>query len=291
MAAKAAVPRTGFTVRPPAVAGSFYPGTRAALTAQIGDLLAEAGEPGAPTLPAPKALIVPHAGYIYSGPVAALGYALLRAHQDTYRRVVLLGPTHRVAVRGMALPGADAFATPLGEVLVDADLAARASAVMRVATRPDVHAQEHSLEVQLPFLQTVLPGVPVLPVAVGDATPAEVATLLDELWGGPETLVIVSSDLSHYHPYDEAAALDDATISQILSLQVPVYPQQACGAYPMNGLLLMAVEQGLVPRLLGACNSGDTAGDRDAVVGYACIAFTTNGPAGGEAVGGEDDPA
>ena len=258
------------------------------MTAQIGDLLAEAGEPGQAALPAPKALIVPHAGYIYSGPVAALGYALLRAHRDRYGRVVLLGPTHRAAVRGMALPGADAFATPLGEVLVDAELASRAGTVTRVVTRPDVHAQEHSLEVQLPFLQMVLPGVPVLPVAVGDAEPPEVANLLDELWGGPETLVIVSSDLSHYHPYDEAVALDDATIEQILSLRTPVHPQQACGAYPMNGLLLMADEHGLVPRLLGACNSGDTAGDRDAVVGYACIAFAADGPAGGDDAGGDD---
>jgi AmmeMemoRadiSam system protein B len=172
------------------------------------------------------------------------------------------------------LPGADALRTPLGDVAVWADGVAAAEAFPQVATAAEVHAEEHSLEVHLPFLQTVLPGVPVLPLAVGWVTPDQVAEVLDAVWGGPETLILVSSDLSHYHPYDEARARDAATIAQILALDGPLDHDQACGATPVNGLLAAAPRHDFRATLLGACNSGDTAGDTRRVVGYAAIAFT-----------------
>lgn len=255
------------TVRPPAVAGQFYPGDARALAAMIDGFLAAA--PEAPRDVAPKAIVVPHAGYVYSGALAGLGYAAVRGARPAITRVVLLGPCHRVWVRGLALPGRDLLRTPLGDVEVDA----AASALDHVVTRPDVHADEHSLEVQLPFLQRVLGDVAVVPLAVGDASPGEVASVLDALWGGDETLIVVSSDLSHYHPYDEARTLDAATIAEVLAGRVGVRPDQACGAAPLNGLLAAAPGHGLTAELLGACNSGDTAGDRRRVVGYASFGF------------------
>ena len=259
-------------IRPAAVAGAFYPGSRAALTAMVDDLLA--GVPGdAPSEPVPKALIAPHAGYVYSGSTAALGYRLLAPACTSISRVVLLGPTHRVGISGIALPGADALATPLGQVEVDAELVARVAGVPGVVTRPDVHEQEHSLEVHLPFLQTVLARFTLLPLAVSSASPELVAQVLDLVWGGPETLIVASSDLSHYHPYAEAQRIDRATIDQVLAGGPPLAPYQACGAYPVNGLMLAAPRHGVTPRLLGACNFGDTAGDKGRVVGYGCFAY------------------
>lgn len=264
-------------VRSPAVAGAFYPAPAPALTSTLASLLAAAR---AQTLSQglqvarPKALIVPHAGYVYSGPMAALGYAQLGTLRDTVRRVVLLGPVHRVPVRGLALPGADAFATPLGDIAVDQQGAAVLAALPQVVTSAAAHAQEHSLEVQLPFLQAVLDDFTLLPLAVGDARPEEVAQVLDAVWGGPETLLVISSDLSHYLPYARARTVDDDTVQRILALEGPLTHQQACGGTPINGLLLSARRRQLQPHLLGLCNSGDTAGDRARVVGYAAIAFT-----------------
>lgn len=259
-------------VRPPAVAGLFYPGQPAALAAAV-DAYLEQGRDAlaaAPRAPAPKALVVPHAGYVYSGALAGRGYAALAPIAGRVTRVVLLGPCHRVAVRGLALPGADALATPLGDVPVDE---AGTFRLPGVVTRPDVHAAEHSLEVQLPFLQRALGEVAVVPLAVGDASPEEVADVLDALWGGPETVVVVSSDLSHYLPYAAARRRDADTLDAVLALAGPLAHDQACGASPLNGLLALASRRGLAPTLLGACNSGDTAGDRDRVVGYASVAF------------------
>lgn len=254
------------SVRRPAVAGLFYPGDPRVLAAMVDGFLAE----GAPLEAPPKALVAPHAGYVYSGGMAGLAYATLAPVRDLITRVVLLGPVHRVPVRGLALPGCDALATPLGEIEVDA---AAASGLDHVVTRPDVHAEEHSLEVQLPFLQRALAGFTVVPLAVGSATAAEVAGVLDALWGGPETLLVVSSDLSHYHAYAAAKARDAATIEAVLDLAGPIAPEQACGAAPLNGLLAAAPRHRVTPVLLGACNSGDTAGDRGRVVGYASFAF------------------
>ena len=261
------------SVRPPAVAGSFYPAQAPVLASTVDGLLAAASARIEGTDPAPKALIVPHAGYIYSGSTAALAYARLAGVRGLIRRVVLLGPVHRVAVRGLALAGAAAFDTPLGRIEVDQDAEALLGALPQVVLSGAAHALEHSLEVQLPFLQQALEDFKLLPVAVGDATPAEVAQVLEALWGGPETLIVVSSDLSHFLPYRAACSLDLETTQRILALDAGLSHDQACGGTPINGLLLAARRHGLQPRLLGLCNSGDSAGDRNRVVGYAAFAF------------------
>ena len=261
-------------VRPAAVAGSFYPEAPTRLAAQVRACLASAtSTPGAP----PKAVIVPHAGYVYSGPVAAAAYARLASLHDVVTRVILLGPTHRVPVRGLAVPRARAFATPLGEVALDAAAIRDASALPQVIVSDDAHAAEHALEVQLPFLQSVLGTFTLVPLAVGRATPDDVAVVLDVLWGGPETLIVVSSDLSHYHAYADAQRIDRNTADTILALSPNLDHEQACGATPINGLLLCARRRGLAPALLDLRNSGDTAGDRSRVVGYASFAFTDHG--------------
>jgi len=257
-------------IRPPAVAGMFYPASAATLQADVDRLLAAAP---IPAMAQPKALIVPHAGYIYSGPTAARAYAALAAWHATIRRVVLLGPTHRVAVRGLALPASDAFATPLGEVSIDVAARAALADLPQVVVSDPAHALEHSLEVHLPFLQRALDDFSLLPLAVGQASPEAVAEVLERLWGGPETLLVISSDLSHFLPYATAQQVDGETCRHILKLSTDIDPYQACGAFPLNGLLLAAQRHGLQPTLLDLCNSGDTAGDRQRVVGYAAFAF------------------
>jgi len=257
-------------VRPPAVAGMFYPGNPIVLQRTVDELLAAAKAPAAAQ---PKALIVPHAGYIYSGSTAALAYAALAPWRSSIRRVVLLGPTHRVAVAGLALTEANTLATPLGPVAVDSAAVAKIADLPQVVASDRVHAQEHSLEVHLPFLQRTLDDFRIVPLAVGHAAPEDVAEVLDRLWGGPETLIVISSDLSHFLPYAAANEVDRDTCAHILQLDAHIHPEQACGAYPMNGLLIAARRRGLVPTLLQRCNSGDTAGDRNRVVGYAAFAF------------------
>lgn len=264
---------TSQDTRRAAVAGLFYAGGAPELTRDIDALLTQAATTTRPS-GIPKALIVPHAGYIYSGPVAASAYALLRPLRDQIRRVLLLGPVHRVAVRGLALPGAQAFATPLGNVPIDLEAAERLLALPQVTTSRAAHAQEHSLEVQLPFLQQVLADFTLVPLAVGDATPDEVADVLELLWGGPETLIVVSSDLSHYLPYERARQIDVRTCETIRRLELLASHEQACGVTPVNGLLRAARRHGLTPQLLDLRNSGDTAGDRGRVVGYAAFAFS-----------------
>jgi hypothetical protein len=251
----------------------FYPGAPGALAGDVRAHLARAAAGADPGGAPPKALIVPHAGYVYSGPVAAAAYARLAAHRKTIRRVVLLGPVHRVPVRGLALPSARAFATPLGTVEIDRKAAALALTLPQVSENDAAHAFEHSLEVQLPFLQAVLDDFRIVPFAVGSATAQEVADVIDRLWGGPETLIVVSSDLSHYHPYDNARRIDRVTADDILALASWLDHEQACGATPINGLALCARSHGLRPELLDLRNSGDTAGDKSRVVGYASFAF------------------
>ena len=260
------------TVRPAAVAGAFYPGDPRTLSAQLGELLAAPAEP-AEAGKALKAVIVPHAGYVYSGAVAARAYDALSAARDRVRRVVLLGPVHRVPVRGLALPGADWFETPLGRIPVDAAAARSLAGLPQVVTSPAAHALEHSLEVQLPFLQKVLGEFSLVPLAVGDASVAEVAEVIERLWGGEETVFVLSTDLSHYHSYEEARRIDGATLARIASLASDLNHEQACGATPLNGLLKVAADKGLSISRLAACNSGDTAGDRGRVVGYSSFAL------------------
>jgi hypothetical protein len=272
---------TPLRVRPPAVAGAFYADSPGALGRELDDALAQARPVSLPA--PPKALIVPHAGYVYSGPIAASAYRSLAAARERVRRVVVLGPCHRVAVRGLALPGVDAFDTPLGRVPIDADAICALAGLPQVVVSPAAHAREHSLEVQLPFLQRWLADFTLVPLAVGDATAAEVAEVIERLWGGEETLVVVSSDLSHYHRYDDARAIDAATVRSILGCSAGLDHEQACGATPIAGLLEVVRRRGLVPQLLDLRNSGDTAGDRSRVVGYAAIAFCPPAATGDDA--------
>ena len=255
----------------PAVAGYFYPADPARLRGELGRLMAAA--PKSEDVSAPKALIVPHAGYVYSGPIAAQAYARLSAAAGRIRRVVLLGPAHRVAVRGLALPETQHFATPLGEVALDQQAIEAIAGLPQVLTSEAAHALEHSLEVHLPFLQTVLGEFQLVPLVVGSATSDEVAAVLERLWGGPETLIVISSDLSHYLPYDEACETDAESVERMLRLEAGLNHEQACGATPVNGLLALARRRGLRAELLDLRNSGDTAGDKAGVVGYAALAF------------------
>ncbi len=261
-------------VRPAAVAGAFYPGPPSVLSGTVQALLADARQDTDSVAEVPKALIVPHAGYIYSGSTAALAYARLATARSRIRRVVLLGPVHRLPIRGLALPGVDAFATPLGQVRIDPTSVAKLSGLPQVRSSPAAHAQEHSLEVQLPFLQSVLDDFELVPLVVGDATPSDVAQVLETLWGGPETLIVISSDLSHFLPYRAARTVDLETVQKILDFSSTLTHEQACGGTPVNGLLLLAARHQLQAQLLGLCNSGDTAGDKNRVVGYAAFAFT-----------------
>ena len=260
------------TVRPPAVAGTFYPAAAAELKRDVTFLLAQAADTARGT-PVPKAIIAPHAGYVYSGPIAASVYARLAPARATIKRVVLLGPVHRVPVRGLALPAVDALATPLGNIPVDAAAVAALARLPQVTVSAAAHALEHSLEVQLPFLQEALGTFSVVPLAVGDATTEEVAQVLDALWGGAETLIVVSSDLSHFLNYGDAQSTDRATAEAIVDLRTGISHDQACGGTPVNGLLLTARRRGLTSKLIDLRNSGDTAGDRNRVVGYGAFAF------------------
>jgi len=252
-------------VREPAVAGLFYPGASDELRATVEGYLA-AAQAGCGS---PKALVAPHAGFVYSGPVAAAAYASLVEVRETVSRVVLLGPAHRMALGGMAIPSATAFSTPLGEVSVDSEAFAIAREVPNVRVFDAPFDGEHSLEVQLPFLQVVLENFRVLPVLVGQTPPESVASLIEALWGGDETRIIVSSDLSHYHDYATAQQLDHHTAELVETLRLEeLTSENACGCYPLRGLLQVARAKGLLVHAVDLRSSGDTAGPRDRVVGY-----------------------
>ncbi|MCR4348175.1 MAG: AmmeMemoRadiSam system protein B [Sulfuricaulis sp.] len=257
-------------VRNPAVAGLFYPADPRELHALVTGYLAAGSASGA----VPKAIIAPHAGYIYSGPIAASAYARLQPARGRITRVVLLGPAHRVGFQGLALSAADCFQTPLGRVTVDQEAVKKISRLPQVHIIDAAHAQEHSLEVHLPFLQEVLGEFSLVPLVVGDAGPVEVAEVLDLLWGGPETLIVISSDLSHYHDYNTAQQLDRATSQAIEQLRPEdIQYDHACGRNPVNGLLHVARRRGLKATTIDLRNSGDTAGSKDQVVGYGAYVF------------------
>ena len=257
-------------IREAAVAGQFYPGDPRELSTTVEQYLDEAQvEPG----PQPKALIVPHAGYIYSGPVAASAYARLRPYRERITRVILLGPCHRVAVRGLALSGADVFRTPLGDVPLDKEVMTGLD-LPAVEVFDDTHAFEHSLEVHLPFLQILLDDFTLVPLVVGNAGNETVAEVLDVLWGGPETLIVISSDLSHYLDYDSARKRDKATCQAIVHFDADsIGPEDACGCHPIGGFLVLAKRRGMTVETLDLRNSGDTAGPMDQVVGYGSWMF------------------
>jgi AmmeMemoRadiSam system protein B len=260
------------SVRPPAVAGLFYPANANELRHDVGRYMDVCAPGTGPAVP-PKALIVPHAGYQYSGPVAGVAYLRLRDGSASIRHVVMIGPSHRVPIRGLAAPSVDSFATPLGNVPVDATGRERLRQLGLVSISDEAHAAEHSLEVQLPFLQVTLEEFDILPITVGLAAPEQVARAIDLVWNGPDTLVLVSSDLSHYHAWSEARQLDTETTRSILERRSDLPDEQACGACGINGLMQVASRRGLAVELLDQRNSGDTAGDRSRVVGYGSYAL------------------
>lgn len=252
------------------MAGSFYPRDKEVLATELATLL---GAEKPADSRQPKAIIAPHAGYAYSGRTAAAAYARIIPWQKTIRRVVLLGPSHRAPVRSLAIPSPGAFATPLQTIPLDDEALERLSDLPQITVSDAAHASEHSLEVQLPFLQSVLDSFSLVPLVVGQASAEEVAQVLDILWGGNETLIVVSSDLSHFLPYASAKVRDRLTCNSILDGEPEITPEEACGAMPINGLLLAAGRHQLKPELVQLCNSGDTAGDKSSVVGYAAFAF------------------
>lgn len=257
------------TVRPAAVAGLFYPEDARELRGAVATYLRDAS---APTR-TPKVLIVPHAGYIYSGPVAGKAYALLGAAARALRRVVLLGPSHRTWFRGLALPSVEAFETPLGVIPIEQSATEKLRRLPGVVVSDQPHALEHSLEVQLPFIQHLAPGAAIVPIVVGEATPAEVAAVIDAAWGGDETLIVASSDLSHYNSYATAQAMDAETARAILQGREDLEGHQACGCVVLNGLARALRKRDLHGELLDLRNSGDTAGDKQRVVGYGAFGF------------------
>ncbi|CAM3578324.1 AmmeMemoRadiSam system protein B [Parendozoicomonas haliclonae] len=258
------------TIRQPAVAGAFYPANRSALTNELSEYLNQTN-PVAGLVP--KVLVVPHAGYIYSGATAAAGYRQLTALRDTIKRVIVLGPSHRVPLQGLALPESDVFLTPLGSLEIDQNAKTQLSTLSQVHSSEAAHELEHSLEVQLPFLQTTLDDFTLVPLVVGEASPLAVAEVLESLWGGEETLIVISTDLSHFLNYENAVSKDHTTIHHIEQMQPVLDGEQACGCRPLNGLLRLAKEKGMSLHTLAYCNSGDTAGDKNRVVGYASFAL------------------
>ncbi len=258
------------TIRNPAVAGTFYPDDPKQLRTMVKDFLSAA----AATASSPKAINVPHAGYIYSGPIAASAYACVAKAADRIKRVVLLGPSHRMGFDGLAAHSAVAFVTPLGSIPVDRAAIETLLKLPQVHLLDEAHQLEHSLEVHLPFLQEILEDFILIPLAVGDAGPEEVSAVLDNLWGGGETLIVVSSDLSHYNDYETARKFDGKTAKAIEALRADdIKPEDACGYYPIRGLLIEARRHRMSVRVVDLRNSGDTAGPRDQVVGYGAFLF------------------
>lgn len=253
------------SIRKAAVAGQFFEAGAVSLQKQVGALMSGALS-GLTSVP--KALIVPHAGYIYSGSIAARAYACLESQRHQIRRVVLFGPAHRVYLEGMAVPSVDLFATPLGDVPLDQDAIEQIIDMPGVNVSDQAHQDEHSLEVQLPFLQTLLTQFTLVPVLVGDCDPVMVAAVIDQLWGGKDTLLVISTDLSHFLSYDEARLVDAHTCTRILEKTSSLSGEEACGARALNGLMCSEHARALDIELLGVCNSGDTAGDKNRVVGY-----------------------
>ncbi len=259
-----------FKVRRPAVAGQFYPVQPERLTDMAGRFLRQAVQ----IQTSPKAVIAPHAGYMYSGPIAGSALAPLQNQAETLRRIVLIGPSHRVPFEGVACCSARAYLTPLGTVPVDTEALTALAKLPFVQVHDEAHAYEHSLEVELPFLQLMLKDFTLVPLVVGNTLPGDVATALELIWGGPETAIVVSSDLSHYLTYHAAQKLDQQTAQAIEQLDGPsIHEDQACGRLPIRGLLMMAEKKGLQARTVDLRNSGDTAGSKDRVVGYGAFVF------------------
>lgn len=258
-------------IRPPAVAGMFYPKDPKALGRDVAAMVNAASRAAGigRDSTAPKAIIAPHAGYVYSGACAAEAYARLLPDRDSISRIVLLGPCHRVAVKGLATTSADYWKTPIGAVPIDREALELVAGLPQVLIHDAAHEKEHSLEVHLPFLQICFPHMKLVPFAVGQASAEEVAAVLAALWGGEETRIVISTDLSHFLDYETCNALDAKTAAAVEALDHAVIGRdQACGRIPMSGLLHLAKERAMVIERVGLCNSGDTAGDKSRVVGY-----------------------
>ncbi len=268
------------TIRSAAVAGTFYPSDRQELIMSVDTLLDAAKSEES----CPKVIVAPHAGYIYSGAVAAKVYSRLKNREHEISKVVLLGPSHKVGFKGIAACSADKFSTPLGEIPLAVERIKFLAAMSDVCFLDKAHSQEHSLEVHLPFLQRALGNFELIPLVVGTSSKEDVALLLEHLWGGDETLIVISSDLSHFHEYTEAQRLDSATSEKIVSLQDDITGSEACGCNPLNGLLHLANRHGMKVEKIELKNSGDTAGSKDRVVGYG--AFVINN---GELVNKDSD--
>jgi len=259
-------------IRQPAVSGMFYPADEAALRQSVRDCLAAAQPDPAVS---PKAIIAPHAGYVYSGPIAGSAFAHFLSQRKEIRRIILVGPSHRIPFNGLAISGADAFKTPLGWVPLDKSAQESIRRLPQVRVSDQAHSTEHSLEVELPFLQETLDEFTLVPLVVGDATAEEIGETLDLLWGGAETRIVVSSDLSHYLNYEAARRSDRAAAQAIENLEPQeLGVEQACGCQPVRGLLLAARRHGLKARTVDLRNSGDTAGSKDRVVGYGAFIFS-----------------
>jgi AmmeMemoRadiSam system protein B len=264
-------------IRQPAVADRFYPGYPNRLKQLLQDYFA-AAKPFGSRVDCPKAIIAPHAGYIYSGPIAASAFAPFIPEKETIRRIVLIGPSHRIPFQGIAIPSCESYATPLGFIPIDAEGCESLRSLPQVQILDDAHAQEHSLEVELPFLQFVLNTFTLVPIVVGESTDWELSDAIDRVWGGPETRFVISSDLSHYLPYEQAVKTDRITADAVEKLQPErIGESQACGRTPIRAMLIAARGRNLQAATLDLRNSGDTAGSRDRVVGYGAFTFQTGG--------------
>ena len=253
-------------IRQPAVAGLFYPSDKQILKDDIQHYLAGVS---VEYKILPKALIVPHAGYVYSGPIAASAFKQIVPHKNKINRIVLLGPSHRVAFKGLAVPESDIFNTPLGNIPIDQNSIQKLSGLSQIIVSDKAHEEEHSLEVQLPFLQEILGEFSLVPIVVGDAERHEVADVINRLWGNEDTLIVISTDLSHYHSYNKAKQLDRDTSDAVVNLKSNLIDyDHACGRNGLNGMLTIAEEKNLSIDVLDLRNSGDTAGDKSRVVGY-----------------------
>ena len=267
-------------IRNAAVAGLFYPDDPKELRHAVSRYLCDAQPPTPNTTP-PKALIVPHAGYVYSGSAAATGFSRLLPFKQLIKQIVLLGPSHRVGFTGLAVSDALYYQTPLGDIPIDRSAIDNILKLPQVSVIEQAHAQEHSLEVQLPFLQEILDDFTLVPIVVGDASTESVSEVLETLWGNENTLILISSDLSHFHNYQAAQRLDIHTCSAIEALQPDAIGfDNACGRNPIKGLLHSATRHDLSATTLALWNSYDSAGatpeDKSRVVGYGCWMFTSN---------------
>lgn len=265
---------TSHQIRHPAVAGMFYPADENTLKYDIHQYLQQAHDAGSTSSIPPKAIVVPHAGYIFSGPIAASAYQQLVPLKHQIKRVVLLGPSHRVAFRGLAVPESDTFNTPLGNIPIDQQGIQQLAGLSQVIISEQAHRDEHSLEVQLPFLQEVLDDFTLIPLVVGEANAEEVAEVIERLWGDEHTLIVISTDLSHYHSYQQAKQMDSSTSDAIINLKPELIDyEDACGRNGLLGMMTVAEHKHLSVDILDLRNSGDTAGDKDRVVGYGAYAF------------------